>query len=144
MYATNGDPCLLVLFFANVHLPRNRQMELGWAGRSGGLDARRISRRSAGGGIRTGAGGFPRVGAPGRNGKQGQGKRRASGSDGEDVEDDEIAGREGNIHRSSSAPDFLGSNDDQRRTQVKQARGSPLAGGRNSRRSRAEAGGYEI
>lgn len=117
-------------------------MELGWAGRSGGLDARPTSKGGSvggGGGVRKGGGegGLPLVGASSRQ------QWQADGSDGEDID----VGDNDALHRSRSAPDFpaagvisaSGNNQRQSRTRRQNgggltgqsgvARASPLAGG---------------
>lgn len=109
-------------------------MELGWCGRSGGLDARPTTRGTAGGGSRTGGGGLPRVGVSGRGGKLSHGQWRGDGSDGEGMHTDELGDVEAGsgLHRSISAPDFPGfAAADQRQTKPRAARASPLAGGRS-------------
>lgn len=112
-----NTPTSTINFATPPHPPppnRNKQMELGWAGRSGGLDARPTSKGGSRGGGAAG-GGLPRVGRAGYSSGRQQGSSfRAAGSDGEEDFDargggaaGEIGG--GDLARSSSAPVFPGS-----------------------------------
>lgn len=133
-------------------LLRKKQMELGWAGRNGGLDARPSSKGTAGGratgGARKGAGGersgLPRVGmgvSPSlgpwsRNAGEGQERCRTDGSDrDDDVECVEDGARGAGSRSPSHRPNSASGTGNQR--QGRSRRGDVVGDGRREGHPRA-------